>query len=154
MASTLCRRRAVCGTAVVASTFLLLLIAIKLGDYPDSSGAQQNAYPIQSHDALVQDALSEFTDSEYVDSVKEYQKPLAVQEAAKEEVLRYRDRSDCVVTQAGYLDLFGRTWGCVIEGCGWVDVCVVSQCQGEQASKVKTVRMEVADWEQVYGKCE
>lgn len=154
MASTLCRRRAVRGTVAVASVFLLLLVAIRLGDSPVPPDERDDAYPRQPHDALVRDALSGITESGYAESVEEYESPLAVQEAAEEAVVRYRDRGDCIVARAGYLDLFGRTWGCVMQGCGWVDVCVVSQSEGEQTSTVKTVRMEVADWERVYGRRE
>lgn len=35
------------------------------------------------------------------------------------------ERGDCVLARAGYLDLLGGTWGCVTQGSGWTEVCVV-----------------------------
>lgn len=52
----------------------------------------------------------------------------------------YRTRGPCVLAQAGYLDLLGNTWGCVIAGDGWVDVCVVRGAQ--QASSVRVMRLD------------
>ncbi|MBO7674072.1 MAG: hypothetical protein J6S63_03580 [Atopobiaceae bacterium] len=40
---------------------------------------------------------------------------------------RYRYGEACLVRGSGYLGLLARTWSCVIEGPGWVDLCVVQQ---------------------------
>ena len=53
---------------------------------------------------------------------------------------RYESDGTCLLASAGYLDLFGRVWGCVVEGPGWVDVCVVEETT-EGTSVVRTVRM-------------
>lgn len=146
MASIRYRKRVSVVVAVLVCVALVLLVATGT-EVPSSPGdAQDGACPEQPPDAPVQDVFSA-----HAEAVEEYETPLAVQEAAEEAVVRYRDRGDCVLAQAGYLDLFGGTWGCVVEGPGWVDVCVVARRQGEKASTVKTMRMEVADWEQVYG---
>ena len=52
---------------------------------------------------------------------------LSVDEEARRVLEDYRQRGDCVVAQAGYLDLVGRTWGCVTQGEGWVELCLVSE---------------------------
>lgn len=52
----------------------------------------------------------------------------------------YAARGDCVVARSGWLDLLGRTWGCVIQGEGWVDVCIVGEREGG-GSEVGVMRM-------------
>lgn len=52
----------------------------------------------------------------------------------------YRDAGDCALASSGYLDLFGSVWGCVIQGDGWVDVCIVSE-EGSD-SRVAVLRLE------------
>ena len=56
----------------------------------------------------------------------------------------YERQGDCVVARAGYLDLVGRTWGCVIQGAGWVELCVVSEV-GDGGSAVSVWRMDAGD---------
>ena len=58
----------------------------------------------------------------------------------------YRARGDCVVARAGYLDLAGRTWGCVVQGAGWVELCVVREVD-EGGSEVVSWRMDADDVE-------
>ncbi len=67
-------------------------------------------------------------------------------EAASSLVRAYDETGVCLVRQAGYLDLAGDVWGCVLEGPGWVDVCVLSR-EGERESVVRVERLgtEVAD---------
>ena len=67
-------------------------------------------------------------------------------------VRRYRDEADCLLRQAGYLDLLGRVWGCVVEGPGWVDVCVVREHAQDERCTVSVARMEVKAWEERYGR--
>ena len=70
------------------------------------------------------------------------------QEASDEEVDtvarsllgRYRDEGTCLLMSAGYLDLMGRVWGCVVEGPGWVDVCVVEK-GADAGSTTRLVRL-------------
>ena len=69
---------------------------------------------------------------------------LGVVEEGKRLLERYRGRGDCVVAQAGYLDLGGRTWGCVMQGEGWVELCVVQEGD-EGGSTVVTWRMDADD---------
>ena len=58
----------------------------------------------------------------------------------------YKKRNDCVLVTADYLDLFGRVWGCVVQGDRWVDVCIVS-AEGEH-SKLKITRMDPDAWKE------
>ena len=39
----------------------------------------------------------------------------------------YQSRGDCVLAHAGYIDLAGRVWACVVQGAGWAEVCVVRE---------------------------
>lgn len=56
-------------------------------------------------------------------------------------VAGYRDEGDCLLRHAGYLDLLGNVWGCVVQGPGWVDVCVVSQGENVSQSVVRVRRL-------------
>lgn len=65
--------------------------------------------------------------------------------AAEEVVAGYERTGTCLLHHAGYLDHDGSVWGCVVEGPGWVDVCVVSGSAEGGRSLVRTVRLEVPD---------
>lgn len=54
----------------------------------------------------------------------------------------YREAGNCALASSGYLDLFGSVWGCVVQGDGWVDVCIVSE-EGSD-SRVAVLRLEGA----------
>ncbi len=70
---------------------------------------------------------------------------LDVREAAARVLGERRAAGDCVVARSGYLDLSGRTWGCVLQGSGWVEVVVVSEDAGGDGSEVVTMRMDAED---------
>lgn len=67
----------------------------------------------------------------------------------------YRDRGECVLREAGFLDLFGNAWTCTVQGPGWVDVCLVSgdaaSRDGASRSDVRVVHMRADEWERAYG---
>lgn len=73
------------------------------------------------------------------------ERPLA--EEAASVLLGYRDRRDCVLVRAGYLDLMGSVWSCVVEGDRWVEVVVVRERDG-QGSSVDIAHMDAREWEQ------
>ena len=56
----------------------------------------------------------------------------------------YRLRGDCIVAQAGYLDLSGKVWGCVVQGAGWVELCVIREGD-EGGSEVVSWHMDADD---------
>ncbi len=56
-----------------------------------------------------------------------------------------RARGDCVLARSGYLDLFGRTWGCVLQGNGWVEICLVSGTGADEGCVVVSWLMSAAD---------
>ena len=72
-----------------------------------------------------------------------------VPDAAAAELEAYEERGDVVLVQAGYLDLLGNTWGCVVAGPGWAEVCVVTR-RAEGGSEVTRLRMEERRWEDAY----
>ena len=69
---------------------------------------------------------------------------LGVVEAAREVLDEYRSQGEVVLAHAGWIDLVGRTWGCVVRGPSWSELCLV--CEAGEGSRVTTVRMEVAEW--------
>lgn len=56
----------------------------------------------------------------------------------------YRLRGDCIVARAGYLDLSGKVWGCVVQGAGWADLCVIREGD-EGGSEVVSWHMDADD---------
>ena len=56
-----------------------------------------------------------------------------------------RGKGDCVVSRAGYLDLFGGAWGCVLQGNGWAEVCVISEGEAGTGCSVVTWELRAED---------
>ena len=56
----------------------------------------------------------------------------------------YRAREDCVLAHAGYIDLAGRVWACVVQGAGWAEVCVVQE-GASGGCEVVSWRMDAGD---------
>lgn len=78
----------------------------------------------------------------------EYAAALDVPACARRVVEGYRE-AGAVLVRAGWVDLLGRVWGCVVSGPGWVDVCLVREV-GDAASEVEVARMEVEAWGRSY----
>lgn len=57
----------------------------------------------------------------------------------------YHAGPTCMLAHEGYLDLSGNSWGCVVQGEGWVDVAVV-QTYVDGGSRVSITRMHVGAW--------
>lgn len=56
-----------------------------------------------------------------------------------------RAHGDCVLVRSGYLDLFGRAWGCVLQGSGWVEIALVTEDEGGAGCSAVVWRMDGAD---------
>ncbi len=74
-----------------------------------------------------------------------YESELDLEEEASDLLEEYRQRGDCVVAQYGYLDLLGGTWGCVMQGEGWVEICLVQRGAGDARSDVVVWHMDAED---------
>ena len=57
----------------------------------------------------------------------EYESEQSVVDEGAGVLERYRARGDCVLAHAGYIDLSGRVWACVVRGGGWVEICVIRE---------------------------
>ena len=79
-----------------------------------------------------------------------------VQEGGVEQVAtrllgEYRDRGDCVLAEAGYLDLVGSVWGCVVYGGSWSEVCVVNGQADGAGCAVYVLHMDADDLRALVG---
>ena len=74
-----------------------------------------------------------------------------VEQVATRLLCTYRDTGECVLASAGYLDLLGSVWGCVVEGDGWVEVCLVCEQSQDDACTVSVLHMEPNEIAQVMG---
>lgn len=74
-----------------------------------------------------------------------------LRQVATQETERYRNQQGAQLVHAGYLDLTGNVWGCVVTSQEWTELCFVSDA-GDGACRVSVVRMEAQAWEEAYGR--
>ena len=74
-----------------------------------------------------------------------------VEQVATRLLCAYRDTGGCVLASSGYLDLFGSVWSCVVEGDGWVEVCLVCEQLQDDVCNVSVLHMEPNEIAQVMG---
>ena len=115
---------------------------------PGRSSATQDVTGEAGVSSSVAEAFAQLTGPVGDDGCAKAEVTLAenVPDAAADLLRAYRRRRDCLPAQCGYLDLYGEAWGCVIQGDGWVDVCVVRGEQEGQKSVLTVVRMDGAAW--------
>lgn len=65
-----------------------------------------------------------------------------VEQVATRALRSYRDARDCVLAGAGYVDLLGHAWVAIVQGDGWVEVCLVVQEQDVASCEVSVLRLE------------
>lgn len=75
----------------------------------------------------------------------------AVDEAARSALEGYRDSGEAVLAYAGYLDLFGNVWCCVVEGPGWVELGIVSLDGETGEAGTRTLRLDADAWARELG---
>ena len=141
------RRRAVIGAMALALLAAAVGVAGRVGDEGSAGGKTSESSPAPAVGSLLAEApvddevrgLVAAMDSGAVGQTGRLSELPAAEEAGR--VLdEYAAGGDCVVARSGWLDLLGRTWGCVIQGEGWVDVCVVGEREGG-GSEVGVMRM-------------
>lgn len=74
-----------------------------------------------------------------------YHSDSSLVEEATEVLEAYEEQGDCIVAKAGYLDFLGGTWGCVLQGTDWVDICVVSEDDDGEGCVVYVWHLDAAD---------
>ena len=74
-----------------------------------------------------------------------YESELTLVEEGAAVLEAYRARGDCVLASAGYLDLTGSTWGCVTQGEGWVEICIVQEDAEGDGCSVVVLHMDAED---------
>lgn len=72
------------------------------------------------------------------------QSSLALDDECASVLADYEGLGGCVVARDGYLDLAGKTWGCVVQGEGWVEICLVQE-SAEGGSERVVWRMDASD---------
>lgn len=102
-------------------------VTATLGLVPDSDGADVAAR-LEDLAADVGTTVHQEDSDEEVDVV------------ARSLLGRYQDEGACLLVSAGYLDLLGNVWGCVVEGPGWIDLCIVEK-RAQEGSTTRSVRL-------------
>lgn len=144
------RRRAVIGAMALALLAAAVGVVGRVGDEVSAGGKTSESSPAPVVGSLLAEAP---VDDEVRGLVAAMGSGAAGQtgrlselpaaEEAERVLDEYAARGDCVVVRSGWLDLLGRTWGCVIQGEGWVDVCVVGEREGG-GSEVGVMRMDAS----------
>ena len=75
-------------------------------------------------------------------TIREEKEDGEVPDVARSMLERYRAET-CLLVSSGYMDLMGGVWGCVTQGPGWVDVCVVKQ-EVDHCCTVRRVRLSAS----------
>lgn len=65
-----------------------------------------------------------------------------LEERAEEALDAYQREADCALAYAGYLDLLGNVWSCVVVGHGWSEICLVTGGGENDEPDVRVVRIE------------
>lgn len=63
-----------------------------------------------------------------------------LEQEAGERLAAYGREDGCSLECAGYLDLYGNAWGCLVQGDGWVEILVIRHASGDTCS-VQTIRL-------------
>ena len=144
MASTRFRR----GAELVTIPIALLLVGLCIMNGQNVGGGDANYTSV----AVPRDDVVSMQD-ERLKSGETYELPHDVETASRTILEQYENAGESVVVRSGYLDLYGKTWSCVLQGPGWVDLCVVSE-RGDQErrSTVQRVRLDAEDWRKEYDK--
>ena len=139
------------GRGVAAAVLLVLCAALSLAALW-AGGRRETSRELEevvegSLDALGEDEASEVA-LNLLDGARQTRREseLSLVEEGEKVLEGFRLRGDCIVAQAGYLDLSGKTWACVIQGAGWVELCVIREGDGG-GSEVTSWRMDVDDVE-------
>lgn len=124
----------------------LLVLAAGLWAPPTDGGGPAGKLPAQGEkdEDLVGASLGGLAGAAEATS---YESELGIVEEAARVLEAHESAGDCIVAEAGYLDLSGRTWGCVLQGSGWVEICVVSEQTDGSGSEVGVWRMDADDAE-------
>lgn len=119
------------------------------GTSPGGQGGSEPGGSLTAEDGMSsgQDAGSSEEERE---PVRTYASEHGLREEAERLLSAYQRRGDCLLREAGYLDLLGRVWSCTVQGPGWVDVCFVSEDAGSGGSEVRVVRMGLEEWRRSY----
>ena len=95
---------------------------------------------VESYEGDAPDAV-QTVDARRITELVISQQPL--EQEAQERLMSYRGDQGCTLECAGYLDLFGNAWGCVVQGDGWVDIVVIRNV-AEGTCSVQTIRLNAS----------
>lgn len=137
------REAAVALALVCAAALSVAALCVGTGQKP----GERDARTLRgTSSAEVGDGVEErLTDLGFSHQREEHESSEGVEGAASALLEERRAQGGCVVVRSGYLDLLGRTWACVLQGSGWVEICLVSERDEGRGSEVVTWRMEASE---------
>lgn len=117
----------------------------------DAAGRDGSAAPPKEAPALEATSLQTVLGDERLQgelSVRREEGDVA--EVARTSLRAYQDQG-LVLVEAGWLDLAGRTWGCVVWSGEWSEVCLVRGDASGEWSEVRVMRIAGSGWEEAHG---
>ena len=126
----------------------LLVLAILLsggGGADEESGAGASAESGESGRQVLDEVPEPVGNALSSAEASGYESERTLVEEGREVLERFRSRGDCVLARAGYLDLTGRAWGCVTQGEGWVEICIVREAPDGDGCSVVSWHMDAED---------
>lgn len=129
----------------LAALLVVALLALGAGDGGDDAGPSEGDGAGALGELVSDEAPGVVSSALSSAEARGYESDRTLVEEGEAVLEGYRSRGDCVLAQAGYLDLMGRTWGCVTQGAGWVEVCIVREASDGGGCSVATWRMDSED---------
>ena len=136
------RTRGALVALVLLGVAVISLLAVSAGTGPPGAGEAVDDVSVSRVADDVEDALGELG---VPYRREERASARGVADEAASVLEDRRARGDSLVVRSGYLDMFGGAWGCVLQGSGWVEVCLVSEYGDGEGSSVVTWRMLASD---------
>ena len=114
--------------ALLAGGALVAMRTCSRGDVEDAAAEEPAIYETGANTGLARSTELELS-------------PLPLEEEAAKRLEGYRSEGTCTLECAGYLDLYGNAWGCLVQGDGWVEILVIRDA-AEGSCSVQTIRLE------------
>jgi len=153
---------AACAIGIIACTWASLQGAQKVF-LPYTQGSLQQKEEERASDEEPDDSADDFPDQSRSapqgegaghkagalseDKITKKTVRVGVAAEAAEVLFSYKREGSCVLVRSGYLDFVGEVWSCIVQGDGWVDLCVVRGIEDGAASELTQVRMDVSLWQ-------
>ncbi len=136
-------RKMGCGCLVLL--LLVAIIAVRAGGGLLPQGGSAALEETEATDGRPVQEEGGQDEGKRVSGEREWKSDLALQDEGICILESYKSAGQRLV-RSGYLDLLGNVWGCVVQGDGWVEICII-RAQEDGGCNVRVTRMVASEWE-------